>query len=60
MRFIFTLLIMFFCVPPLAADEIKTGDDLRVYLCETVRHQIAKKHKALKLMETRTSKTYVD
>ena len=34
MRLIITLVAMFICVQPLAAEEIKTGDDLPRYICE--------------------------
>ena len=54
MRFIFTLLFMFFCVPPLAADDIKTGDDLARYICENRSPSDCEKaQKFLKQMESR-------
>ena len=46
MRLIVALVVMLICGQPLAADEIKTGDDLVQYIVRTVRHQIAKKHES--------------
>ena len=52
MRLVVALLVMFFCVQPLAADEIKTGDDLAQYICESRSPTDCKKaRKFLKLME---------
>ena len=54
MRLIFTLFFVFFCVPPLVADEIKTGDDLARYICENRSPSDCEKaQKFLKLMENR-------
>ena len=54
MRLIFTLFFVFFCVSPLAADEIKTGDDLARYICENRwPSDCEKARKFLKLMESR-------
>ena len=54
MRLIFTLFLIFLCVPPLAADEIKTGDDLARYICENRSPSDCEKaQNFLKLMESR-------
>ena len=54
MRFIVALVVTFVCVQPLAADEIKTGDDLARYICENRSPSNCEKaQKFLKLMETR-------
>ena len=54
MRFVSTLVVMFVCVQPLAADEIKTGDDLVQYICENRSPSDCEKaRKFLKLMENR-------
>lgn len=54
MRLVVALLVMFFCVQPLAADEIKTGDDLAQYICESRSPTDCEKaRKFLKLMENR-------
>ena len=54
MRLITTLIAMFICVHPLAADEIKTGDDLARYICENRSPSDCEKaQKFLKLMESR-------
>ena len=42
---------MFVCVQPLAADEIKTGDDLARYVCENrSQSDCEKAQKFLKLI----------
>ena len=54
MRFVSTLVVMFVCVQPLAADEIKTGDDLARYICENrAPSDCEKAQNFLKLMEKR-------
>jgi len=46
MRFIVALVVTFVCVQPLAADEIKTGDDLARYICENRSPSNCEKHKS--------------
>jgi hypothetical protein len=54
MRLVVALVVMFFCVQPLAAEEIKTGDDLAQYICESRSPTDCEKaRKFLKLMENR-------
>lgn len=54
MRLTVALVVMFVCVQPLDANEIKTGDDLAQYICENrSTSDCEKARKFLKLMETR-------
>ena len=54
MRLIYTMFAMFVCVQPLAAVEIKTGDDLAHYICESRSPSDCEKvQKFLKMMENR-------
>ena len=54
MKLIVTLVAMFVSVQPLAADGIKTGDDLARYICENrSQSDCEKAQKFLKLMENR-------